>query len=145
VPQLNSISIDELFRIIGTPGAPVIIDVRTDEAFGADPTLIPGTVRREAAAIATWAGALAGRSAVIACSHGAKLSRGAAAWLRQEGCDAEALEGGYEAWRKAALPLVPEARLPRRDADGRTHYRWCRDAVGETHNWELHAPRGKRA
>lgn len=62
-----------------------------------------------------------------------------------EAFDAEALEGGYEAWRKAALPLVPEARLPRRDADGRTNYRWCRDAVGETHNWEPHAPRGKRA
>jgi rhodanese-related sulfurtransferase len=120
VPQLNSIGIDKFFRLIGTPGAPVIIDVRTDKAFDADPYLIPGAVRRDAAAISSWAGALAGRSAVVACSHGAELSQGAAAWLRQEGCDAEALEGGYEAWRKAGLPLVPEARLPRRDAAGRT-------------------------
>jgi hypothetical protein len=40
--------------------------------------------------------------------------------LRQAGAAAEVLEGGFEAWRKAGLPLVPQAKLPNRDAQGRT-------------------------
>jgi rhodanese-related sulfurtransferase len=41
----TSISQDKLARLIGTPKTPVLIDVRTDEDFAADPRLIPGAVR----------------------------------------------------------------------------------------------------
>ena len=34
--------------------------------------------------------------------------------------EAETLEGGFEAWKTAGAPLVPAARLPARDAQGRT-------------------------
>ena len=33
---------------------------------------------------------------------------------------AEVLEGGIERWAPAGLPLVPAAKLPPRDAEGRT-------------------------
>lgn len=33
----NSIPVEKLVRLIGTPGCPVLLDVRTDEDFAADP------------------------------------------------------------------------------------------------------------
>ena len=36
----------QAFRLIGTANAPVLIDVRTDADFAADPRLIPGAIRR---------------------------------------------------------------------------------------------------
>jgi hypothetical protein len=43
-----------------------------------------------------------------------------AAWLRHAGVPADGLEGGFEAWRKGNLPLVPVEKLPKRDRKGRT-------------------------
>jgi hypothetical protein len=51
---------------------------------------------------------------------GLKLSQGTAAYLRHEGVCAEILEGGFEAWREAKLPLVPIETVPARDPRGRT-------------------------
>lgn len=48
MPSLNSISAEKLARLIGLANAPTIVDVRTDEAFAADPRLIPGAIRRPA-------------------------------------------------------------------------------------------------
>lgn len=120
MPSPNTISPDKLIRLVGTPRCPALIDVRTDEDFEADPVLVPSAVRRDPMRAAAWAAEFAGRTAVVICRRGLKLSHGAAAWLRHEGVPAEVLEGGLEAWRAAALPAVPHARLPRRDAEGRT-------------------------
>lgn len=120
MPALNSISVDKLVRLVGTPRGPAIIDVRTDEDFAANPKLIPGAVRRPWAQVADWAGPYSGRQVVVACRQGHGVSQGAAAWLRQAGADAEAVDGGVEAWERAGHPLVPEAALPARDALGRT-------------------------
>ena len=54
------------------------------------------------------------------CAEGHARSEGVAAWLRSAGARAEVLEGGHAAWRAAGLPLVPEAAIPRRGADGAT-------------------------
>ncbi|WP_407520664.1 chromate resistance protein ChrB domain-containing protein [Methylobacterium oryzisoli] len=116
----SSISPDKLARLIGTPGCPPLLDVRTHEDAADDPHLIPGAVRRPWADVPAWAGALAGRSAIVICRRGQKLSHGVAAWLRHAGVPAESLEGGTEAWRAAGLPMVPEAKLPGRDGQGRT-------------------------
>ncbi|CCD91178.1 conserved hypothetical protein [Bradyrhizobium sp. ORS 375] len=115
-----SISPDKLSRLIGTPQGPILIDVRTDEDFAADPRLIPGAIRRPALETAQWSGDFTGRAVIVICQRGAKLSHGAAAWLRVAKASAENLEGGFEGWKSAALPLVPVARLPPRDAEGRT-------------------------
>ncbi len=64
--------------------------------------------------------AISGRAVIVICQKGRKLSEGAAAWLRQAGASAEVLEGGFEAWRQAKLPLVPQAKLPKTDREGRT-------------------------
>ncbi|MDF0540711.1 chromate resistance protein [Sphingobium sp. H39-3-25] len=120
MPALNTISVDKLVRLIGTPTAPIIIDVRTHEDFAADARLIPGAVHRPWADIVSWAADYRGKPVVVICSNGNQLSQGAAAWLRQEGADAEALDGGLKAWSDGGHPLVPESALPKRDAKGRT-------------------------
>jgi rhodanese-related sulfurtransferase len=116
----TSISSDKLFRLIGTPNAPVLIDVRIDEDFDADPRLIPGAVRRSHRDVNDWAASLAGQSVVVICHKGQKLSEGTAAWLRHGNIAAEILEGGQVAWSAAGLPTVPADKIPKRDKRGRT-------------------------
>jgi rhodanese-related sulfurtransferase len=120
MPAFNEITVPQLGRLIGLPDAPAIIDVRTDEDAAADPRLVPGAVRRDWRRAGEWAREFAGRRAVILCQRGLKISQGACAWARHEGVEAETLEGGFEAWKTAGAPLVPAARLPARDAQGRT-------------------------
>jgi rhodanese-related sulfurtransferase len=118
--SINSISVDKLARLIGTPHCPVLLDVRTEDDFKADPRVVPAAMRRNAAKAPEWAPEVAGVGAVAICQRGAKLSHGVAAWLRHAGSAADALEGGFEAWRTAGLPLVPTAKLPPLDTQGRT-------------------------
>lgn len=118
--SFQAISAEKLSRLIGTPNAPLLVDVRVDEHFDADPRFIPGSFRRTHKTSSEWAQHYRGRDVVVICQQGLKLSEGAAAWLRQSGASAEVLEGGYVAWRDAKLPLVPQAKLPKPDAQGRT-------------------------
>lgn len=41
----NAITPRQLTRLIGTPNAPVLVDIRTDADFDEDPRLIPGSIR----------------------------------------------------------------------------------------------------
>jgi rhodanese-related sulfurtransferase len=118
--SFTSISSDKLARLIGTAKTPVVIDVRTDEDFAADSRLIPGAIRRSHDDAAGWGDQFGGQSAIVVCLRGQKLSEGTAAWLRHANVSAEILEGGFDGWKAANHPLVPAAKLPPRDAQGRT-------------------------
>jgi rhodanese-related sulfurtransferase len=118
--SINAISVEKLARLIGTPRCPDLVDVRTEEDFDRSPHFVPGSVRRDYRDVAGWAGAFVGRSAVVICQGGQKLSEGVAALLRVAGATAEVLEGGFAAWQSAKLPLVPAAKLPPRNAKGCT-------------------------
>ena len=118
--SINSISRERLARLIGTPRRPALIDVRPDEEFAADPRLVPGSVRRAYDAAFDWATELRGRSAVVICPDGLRLSVGVAALLRDAGVSAETLEDGFAGWSKSGLPCVPTTKLPRRNPQGRT-------------------------
>ncbi|MDY0872186.1 sulfurtransferase/chromate resistance protein [Dongia rigui] len=120
MPNLDSITPQQLSRLIGLPDCPTIIDVRDDDDYAADPRSIPTAKRRDYRKVADWAAAFAGRQVVVTCQRGLKLSQGVAAWLRHEGIAAESLEGGHEAWAAQNGPLVREGALPRRDDKGRT-------------------------
>jgi rhodanese-related sulfurtransferase len=114
------ISADKLNRLIGTPNAPLIVDVSTDEDFNEDPAFVPASVRQPFTDVSRWGPAMAGKSVVVVCHKGLKLSHGAAAWLRHLGAQAQILEGGRLAWRQSGLPMVPADRIPTRNADGAT-------------------------
>ncbi|MEJ1161833.1 sulfurtransferase/chromate resistance protein [Prosthecomicrobium sp. N25] len=120
MPAFGTISVDKLARLVGLPTAPVILDVRTHDAFDEDPRLIPAARRIGHEAARDRAAEFAGREVVVVCLHGRKLSHGVAAWLRHAGAEAVVLEGGFAAWAAAKLPLVPVARVPAADAQGRT-------------------------
>ncbi|BAB51862.1 mlr5406 [Mesorhizobium japonicum MAFF 303099] len=120
MPSTTAITVSQLSRLVGLPGVPVIIDVRIDEDFDADPRLLPASIRRDFKTVSTWAPDFAGKPVVVVCQKGLKLSQGVAAWLRHEGIPAESLEGGFEAWREADGLLVSTDKLPPRDEKGRT-------------------------
>ena len=119
MPAPNAISVDKLARIIGTPRAPVILDVRSETDFAADPSLVPGAIRADDRALADLP-ALPPGPVLVLCQAGHRRSQGAAAWLRAEGRQAEYLDGGFVAWREAGLPLIQTDHLPPRDGQGRT-------------------------
>ncbi len=120
MPSNTEITAAQLGRLVGLPSAPVIIDVRTDDDFAADPRLLPAALRRDPATLDQWAPALAGLAVVVLCRTGRASSQGVAAHLRLAGVMAETLEGGFEAWRENGGPLFSPVALPPRDAAGRT-------------------------
>jgi rhodanese-related sulfurtransferase len=116
----TEITVPQLARLVGTPEAPAIVDVRTDEDHAADRRMIPAARRHAYAQVPGWAGRYAGRAVVVVCEKGLKLSHGTAAWARQLGVVAEVLEGGIAAWREAGQPLLRTEALPPAGPDGRT-------------------------
>jgi len=120
MPGPNSISAQQLLRLIGLPDSPAIIDVRSEEDRAADPRALPAALARDHRMVADWAPALAGRRAVVVCHRGLKLSEGVAALLRHHGVPAETLDGGQLAWAAAGHPLLRPDAVPPRDAAGRT-------------------------
>ena len=116
------ISCANLARLIGTPNAPVVIDVRTDEDFDADPEVIPTAIRHSFKTITDLAAELENQHAVVYCQKGLKISDGAAAMLASCSVHCEYLEGGHFGWRDAGLPLVPAEKIPARGE--RQHTLW---------------------
>ena len=119
MPSFLEITPDKLARIIGTPNPPTVIDVRIDDDFARDPRRIPGSVRRDFRLVTEWGAEISG-PAIVLCQRGQKLGHGVAAHLRAMGTEAEVLEGGFEGWCDAKGLLVPEDKMPPRDAKGRT-------------------------
>src|ERR1700730_4422147 len=118
MPSPTEISVAQLSRIIGLPAAPMLVDVRPCDDRGRH--LLPTARQMKSQTVATWAHNFSGRRVIVYCRDGGDVSQGTAAWLRHAGIDAQTLEGGFEAWRKADQPLLWTGRLPQRDEAGRT-------------------------
>lgn len=91
----DAITVTQLIRLVGTPDAPVLVDVRVDNDYASDPRMLPASLRRDYRTVSSWAGEYAGRSVVVVCQRGQKLAQGTAGWLRHSGVRAEYLEGGF--------------------------------------------------
>ncbi|MBY0338836.1 MAG: sulfurtransferase/chromate resistance protein [Acetobacteraceae bacterium] len=115
MPAPDIITPAQLARRIGLPDAPAILDVRVPEDRAADPRRLPASGFASHRDVAAWAERFRGRDVVVVCQRGLKLSQGTAAWLRHAGARAEALEGGFEAWAAAGLPLLRPDALPPAD------------------------------
>ena len=120
MPSPTEITVARLARLVGTPDAPHLLDVRIDEDVDADPLLLPAARRHRFGDVESLIPTLRGERVVVYCQKGRKLSQGAAALLRAGGVRAETLEGGQLAWRDAGAPLVDIAALPAPDATGAT-------------------------
>ena len=112
MPAPNAISVEKLIRLIGTPKCPTLIDVRAEDELDTEPHLIPSSRHRTFEKLEISSEIPVGQPAVVICQEGASLSQGVAAWLRERGIPAEVLEGGFQGWKLAELPLVPLSKLP---------------------------------
>jgi rhodanese-related sulfurtransferase len=102
-----SIPVSTLRSLIGTPRAPLVVDVRKPPAFDGDPVMIAAAVRRPHDAVEAWSAALPpGRDVVVCCVHGHEVSQSAAHALAGRGVSARYLEGGIDAWKAAGAPTM---------------------------------------
>jgi rhodanese-related sulfurtransferase len=109
-----AISPQDLWTSIGTDWAPHIIDVRPRDTYDSSPGALPASLWCEAAEVWREASEFGpDRPVVLVCKAGHELSQMAAASLRERGCDARVLAGGYAAWKDAGLPLVDMTALRR--------------------------------
>ncbi len=120
MPSPTEITVAQLSRLIGLPGAPVIVDVRTDDEFRSDPRTIPTAQRHPSIGIAGWCTRYAGQPIVVVCQSGGTPSQAVAARLRHEGFEAQTLDGGLDTWRETRQPLVKASKVPPRDDEGLT-------------------------
>lgn len=124
MPAPDAMSCEQLARLVGTPKAPTILDVRREAVRAGDPRLLPGARALAEAdlspeGLARIAAGLQG-PVVVVCAEGHRLSQGTAAWLRHEGVHAEYLMGGQAAWTAANLPLIDSGKIISRDAQERS-------------------------
>jgi len=98
-----SITASELKSSLAGREPPLVIDVRREPAFRSAADMAAGALRRDPAAVASWAKTLprAG-SVVLYCVHGHEVSQNAAKALREAGFAASFLDGGLEEGWKAA-------------------------------------------
>ena len=109
-----SVSSSDLYARLRTAAAPVLLDVRRQEAFGKDGGLIIGAYHRPPEEVASWSGDLpAGRPVVAYCVHGHEVSQGVAAKLQQAGIKAVYLDGGIASWKETGLPTRKKLGQPR--------------------------------
>jgi rhodanese-related sulfurtransferase len=100
----QSLTADELARLLAGSDPPAVLDVRRRADRAASPHALPGAEWRDPEAVATWAAELAG-PVVIHCVRGGSVSRSVHAALAERGVQAKFLEGGIDAWRAAGHPV----------------------------------------
>lgn len=164
MPTPNSVSVSQLYRLIGTSDCPVILDVRTQEDFDDDPRLLPSALKRDFDKIDALVSEFSGDKVIIYCQKGLKISQGTAALLREAGMIeefgpnssvplntlAQIVRGAdtnrHDLAPEAAGLLAISAGLSRMYRDDLEQleagmlvydafYRWARDAKDEGHDW----------
>jgi len=123
-----SVSPNVLASCVGTPDAPLVLDVRRTPRFDASTSMVAGAVRCLPEDIAAWAAANTPRAVVVYCVYGHNVSEEAVTTLRRAGWDASLLAGGFEggeegvdapehiaAWRSTRPPTMrkrPDLGIP---------------------------------
>jgi rhodanese-related sulfurtransferase len=123
MPKLRSTSAADSSRLVGTPAAPLFVDVRKADDFAASDYLIPGAVRWD-----YHAGAVAPPEAerakivVAHCVKGQQVGITGAEKLRTPDRDATFLEGGLRQWMQTGAPHVK--KRPDLGVTGESVSRW---------------------
>ncbi len=104
----TSITVSSLKSALAGAQPPLLIDVRRAPAFRAAPDMAAGALRRDPAAVASWAKELPRASSVVVyCVHGHEVSQNAAKALRDMGFTARFLEGGLdEGWKAGGGDVI---------------------------------------
>jgi rhodanese-related sulfurtransferase len=103
--KLSLMTPNDLFAVLGSAAAPIVIDVRRDPPAKGE-HIVAGAAWRPPDHVDQWRSDLpAGRSVVVYCADGGDVSGGVATSLRGKGVSASLLAGGLKAWTAAKLPL----------------------------------------
>jgi thiosulfate sulfurtransferase len=102
----NETSVSPL-DLVADGEAIVIVDVRKPAARAGSGLQISGATWRHPFDAANWADAFRGRRVAVYCVHGHEVSRAVRGFLEDCGVKARLIEGGFEAWRDAGLPVEP--------------------------------------
>lgn len=106
-----SISNQELDLAMQLACSPHVFDVRKRPAFDAAPDTLPGATWQQHNEVDIWSKDLPpGARIIVYCVHGHEVSQNACQVLRELGFDAVFLDGGYENWAQAGLPLASRAK-----------------------------------
>jgi rhodanese-related sulfurtransferase len=101
----TSVSSQQLYARLGTAAAPLLVDVRRADAFGADQAVIIGAIHRPPESVSDWRADLPkNREVVVYCVHGHEVSQGVAKALQNASIKAAYLEGGIADWKERHLP-----------------------------------------
>jgi len=103
-----SIRPEDLHQSLNAFPPPLVIDVRSNEAFAVWRQMLPRAIRREPGELAAWASEIEiGRLIVVYCVHGREISQGVASALRERGFLAQHLTEGIQGWLDRGFPLLP--------------------------------------
>lgn len=95
----------DLYKVIGTASAPLVVDVRRPDDFDAADSQIVGAIRRLPDEVERWRHEIPNdRRVVVYCVRGQQVSQGVAAALAEAGLEVSYVEGGITAWRERGLP-----------------------------------------
>ncbi|NPD15135.1 sulfurtransferase [Xinfangfangia sp. D13-10-4-6] len=129
MPAPDAMTCEKLAKLIGTSKAPIVLDARRDAVRQIDSRQIAASrTIAEADMCGDGLARLAqelreyhpAKSVLVTCAEGHGRSQGVAAWLRTQDITAEYLDGGFNAWAAAGLPMFDPAKLHGRDGAGRT-------------------------
>lgn len=109
-----SISSSSLSRQLGSSQYPLVIDVRRDERFAEASHMLPAALRRDPLQLSSWLRHLpSGKPILVYCVYGHEVSQSVTHGLRAAGLNACYLDGGFEGWRDAGLPILPKDLIMR--------------------------------
>jgi rhodanese-related sulfurtransferase len=99
---MSSINVAKLSASLDGASAPLVIDVRREEAFLKDTKTIAGALRRDPQRVSAWARELPSAGKVVVfCVHGHEVSQNVAKALNEQGRETAYLDGGIAEWLAA--------------------------------------------
>ena len=122
-PQPSSTSAAASSRLVGTPDAPLFVDVRKAADFAASDYFIPGSIRWDYDANQPEPAVIKGATNAVAyCVKGLHVGITGAEKLRAPDRDATFLEGGLRQWMETDAPRVK--KRPDLGVTGESVSRW---------------------
>ena len=123
IPQPSSTSSAASLRLVGTPDAPLFVDVRKAADFAASDYFIPGAIRWDYDANHPEPAEIKGATNAVAyCVKGLHVGITGAEKLRAQNVNATFLEGGLRQWMETDAPRVK--KRPDFGVTGESISRW---------------------
>jgi rhodanese-related sulfurtransferase len=101
----ETITPDELEKMMKEKIPPRVLDVRRSSDRQGDPSGIPGAVWKDPEKVAEWAKDLGSGEVVVYCVRGGSISRSVQEKLRERNVNVRYIEGGLKAWKMSGRPV----------------------------------------